>query len=56
MPYIYVIRYSKRTGYYLKKLPMLSLSLLNNIQQRGVAALKALKRLCEKASFLVTVL
>ena len=52
------LRYTllQRTGYYLKKSPMLSLSLLNNIQQRGVDALKALKRLCEKASFLVTVL
>ena len=39
-----------------EKSPMLSLSLLNNIQQRGVDALKALKTLYEKAPFLVTVL
>ena len=43
---------SKRAGYYL----MLSLLLLNNIQQGGVDALKALKTLYEKAPFLVTVL
>ena len=57
MPYIYVIRLSKRAGYYLKNLqksPMLSLLLLNNIQQ-CVDALKALKTLYEKAPFLVTV-
>ena len=55
MPYIYVIRNSKRTGYYLKNLKLLSLSLLNNIQQGGADALKGLKTLYEKALFLVTV-
>ena len=41
MPYIiYVICNSKRTGFYLKKSPMLSLSRLNNIQQGGVDVLK----------------
>ena len=34
---------------------MLSLSRLNNIQQWGTDALKALKTLYEKAPFLVTV-
>ena len=38
-----------------EKSPMLSLLLLNNIQQCGVDALKALKTLYEKASFLMTV-
>ena len=38
-----------------EKSPMLSLSLLNNIQQGGVDALKALKILYEKAPFLMTV-
>ena len=58
MPYIYNIRLSKRAGYYLKNLqksPMLYLFLLNNIQQGGVDALKALKTLYEKAPFLVAV-
>ena len=35
--------------------PMLFLPLLNNIQQGGVDALKVLKTLDEKVSFLVTV-
>ena len=35
--------------------PMLFLSMLNNIQQGGVDALKALKTLYEKVPFLVTV-
>ena len=39
----------------LEKSPMLSLSLLNNIQQGGVHGLKALKTLYEKVPFLVTV-
>ena len=39
----------------LEKSPMLPLSLLNNIRQGGVDALKALKALYEKAPFLVTV-
>ena len=39
----------------LEKPPMLSLSRLDNIQQGDVDALKALKTLYEKASFLVTV-
>ena len=39
----------------LEKSPMLSLSPLNNIQQGGVDALKALKTLLKKAPFLVTV-
>ena len=34
---------------------MLSLSLLNNIQQGGADALKALKTLYEKAPFLMTI-
>ena len=58
MLYIYVIHLSKLAGYYLKNLqkpPMLSLLLLNSIQQGGVDALKALKTLYEKALFLVTV-
>ena len=38
-----------------EKSPMLSLLLLNNIQQCGVDALKALKTLYEKASILMTV-
>ena len=38
-----------------EKSPVLFWSLLNNIQQGGVDALKALKTLYEKASFLVTV-
>ena len=39
----------------LEKSPMLSLSLLNNIQQGGADALKALKTLYEKAPFLMTI-
>ena len=39
----------------LEKYPMLFLSLLNNIQQGGVDAFKALKTLYEKIPFLVTV-
>ena len=38
-----------------EKSPVLFWSLLNNIQQGGVDALKALKALYEKAPFLVTV-
>ena len=38
-----------------EKSPVLLWSLLNNIQQGGVDALKALKTLYEKASILVTV-
>ena len=39
----------------LEKSSVLSLSFLNNIQQGGVEALKALKTLYEKVPFLVTV-
>ena len=39
----------------LEKSSVLSLSFLNNIQQGGVDALKALKTLYEKVPFLVTV-
>ena len=39
----------------LEKSPMLSLSPLNNIQQGGADALKALKAIYEKAPFLVTI-
>ena len=39
----------------LQRSSMLSLSLLNNIQQGVVDALKGLKTLYEKAHFLVTV-
>ena len=39
----------------LEKSPMLYFSQVNNIQQGGVDALKALKALYEKAPFLVTV-
>ena len=51
------LRYTSLQAYrlLLEKSPMLSLSLLNNIQQGGVDALKALKALYEKAPFLVTV-
>ena len=38
-----------------EKSPVLFWSLLNNIQQGGVDALKALKNIYEKAPFLVTV-
>ena len=38
-----------------EKSPMLFLSLLNNIQQGGVVALKAVKTLYEKVPFLMTV-
>ena len=51
------LRYTSLQAYrlLLEKSPMLPLSLLNNIQQGGVDALKALKALYEKAPFLVTV-
>ena len=51
------LRYTASQAYrlLLEKSLMLSLSLLNNIQQGGVDALKALKALYEKAPFLVTV-
>ena len=51
------LRYTSLQAYrlLLEKPSMLSLSLLNNIQQGGVDALKALKALYEKAPFLVTV-
>ena len=51
------LRYTSLQTYMLllEKSPMLSLSLLNNIQQGGVHGLKALKTLFEKAPFLVTV-
>ena len=51
------LRYTSSQAYrlLLEKSLMLSLSLLNNIQQGGVDALKALKALYEKAPFLVTV-
>ena len=55
MPYIYIICHSKRTDYYLKNLQCYFL-LLNNIQQGGVDALKALKTLYGKAPILVIVL
>ena len=51
------LRYTSSQAYrlLLEKSLMLPLSLLNNIQQGGVDALKALKTLYEKAPFLVTV-
>ena len=51
------LRYTSLQTYMLllEKSPMLSLSLLNNIQQGGFDALKALKTLYEKAPFLVIV-
>ena len=51
------LRYTSLNAYslFLEKSPMLSLSLLNNIQQGGFDALKALKTLYEKAPFLVIV-
>ena len=51
------LRYMSLQVYRLlfEKSPMLFLSLLNNIQQGGVDALKALKTLYEKVPFLVTV-
>ena len=51
------LRYTSLQAYrlLLEKSPMLSLSLLNNIQQGGVHGLKALKTLYEKVPFLVTV-
>ena len=51
------LRYTSLQAYrlLLEKSSMLPLSLLNNIQQGGVDALKALKTLYEKAPFLVTV-
>ena len=51
------LRYMSLQVYRLlsEKSPMLFLSLLNNIQQNGIDALKALKTLYEKVSFLGTV-
>ena len=51
------LRYTSLQAYrlLLEKPSMLSLSLLNNIQQGGVDALKALKNIYEKVPFLVTV-
>ena len=51
------LRYMSLQVYRLlfEKSPVLFLSLLNNIQQNGIDALKALKTLYEKVSFLVTV-
>ena len=51
------LRYTSLQAYrlLLEKSSMLSLSLLNNIQQGGVDALKALKNIYEKVPFLVTV-
>ena len=51
------LRYTSLQAYrlLLEQSSMLSLSLSNNIQQVGVAALKALKTLYEKALSLVTV-
>ena len=51
------LRYTSLQAYslLLEKSSMLSLSLSNNIQQVGVAALKALKILYEKALSLATV-
>ena len=51
MPYIYIIHHFKGTGYFLKKFPVLSLPLVNKIQQGGVDALKALKTVYDKGSF-----
>ena len=55
--YAIYLRYMSLQAYrlLLEKSPVLFLSLLNNIQQGGVDALKALKTLYEKAPFLVTV-
>ena len=51
------LRYTSLQAYrlLLEQSSMLSLSLSNNIQQVGVAALKTLKTLYEKALSLVTV-
>ena len=51
------LRYTSLQAYrlLLEKSSMLSLPLLNNIQQGGVDALKALKNIYEKVPFLVTV-
>ena len=51
------LRYMSLQTYRLlfEESPMLFLSLLNNIQQGRVDALKALKTLYEKVSFLMTV-
>ena len=51
------LRYMSLQAYWLllEKSPMLSLSPLNNIQQGGADALKALKAIYEKAPFLVTI-
>ena len=51
MPYIYIIHHFKGTGYFLKKFPVLSLPLVNKIQQGCVDALKALKTVYDKVSF-----
>ena len=55
--YAIYLRYMSLQAYrlLLEKSPVLFLSLLNNIQQGGVDALKALKTLYENAAFLVTV-
>ena len=45
------MRHSKRIGYYSNAIFVL----LNNIQQGGVDALKALETLYERTPFLVTV-
>ena len=55
MPYMYVIRHSKRTGYYFKISNAIFVIVKSCIQQGGVVVLKALKTLYEKALFLVTV-
>ena len=57
MGYALHLRYTSLQAYrlLLEQSSMLSLSLSNNIQQVGVAALKALKTLYEKALSLVTV-
>ena len=51
------LRYMSLQAYRLlfEKSPMLFLPLLNNIQQGGVVALKAVKTLYEKVPFLMTV-
>ena len=56
MSCIYVIRHSKRTGYYLKNFECYLCHLLNKIQQDVVDALKVLKKqFIKNAPFLVTV-
>ena len=56
--YAIYLRYMSLQAYrlLLEKSPVLFLSLLNNIQQGGVFALKAVKTLYEKVPFLMTVL